>query len=112
MVANGGPYGSRQEMEGIQSGAPLQGGGNAAPSAADMIPFDAPTANPNEPVTAGAALGPGVGPQAAGITNDSDATLDQLKPLVRSLEVVANLPSATPETRAYVRALKARLAGR
>lgn len=116
MVANGGPYGSRQEMEAIQAGAALQGGGGgntapAGPTAADMIPFGAPTQNPGEPITAGAELGPGIGPQAAGITSDSDATLAQLKPLVRSLEMMANLPSATAETRAYVRALKARLAG-
>jgi hypothetical protein len=116
MVANGGPYGSRQEMESIQSGSPLQGGGGgntapAGPTPADMIPFGAPTTNPGEPVTAGADAGPGISSQAAGITSDSDATLQQLAPLVRSLEAVANLPTATPETRAYVRALKARLAG-
>lgn len=116
MVANGGPYGSRQEMESIQSGATMQGGGGgntapAGPTPAEMIPFGAPTQNPGEPVTAGADLGPGIGQQAAGIYNDSDATLQQLAPLVRSLEAVANLPTATPETRSYVRALKARLAG-
>lgn len=111
MVAPGGEYGSRQEMEAIQGGADMQGA-PAGPSAADLVPFGAPTANPNEPVTAGAALGAGVGPQAAGIQNDMDATLDQLRPLVRSLERMANLPSATPQTRAYVRALKARMAGR
>lgn len=110
MVAPGGEYGSRQEMEAIQSGADMQG--TAGPSAADLVPFGAPTANPSEPVTAGAALGAGVGPRAAGIQNDMDATLDQLRPLVRSLERMANLPSATPQTRAYVRALKARMAGR
>jgi len=111
MLASGGPYGSRQDMASIQSGAPMQGGGTAGPSPADLIPFGAPTQNPNEPITAGAALGPGIGPQAAGITNDSDATIAQLKPLINSLEMMANLPSATPETRAYVRALKARVAG-
>lgn len=114
MVANGGEYGSRQEMEGIQSGAPLQGGGAtpAGPAPSEMIPFGAPSQNPAEPVTSGAALGPGIGPQAAGISTDSDATLDQLAPLVRSLEATANLPTATKEMRAYVRALKAKLAGR
>lgn len=111
MVANGGEYGSRQEMESIQGGAPLAAA-PAGPSAADLIPFNAPTQNPGEPVTAGAALGPGIGPEAAGITSDSDATLDQLRPLVRGLEMMANLPSATPEARAFVRALKARVAGR
>lgn len=118
MLASGGPYGSRQDMEQIQTGAAMQGGGGGAaapapgPSAADLIPFDAPTQNPGEPVTAGAAVGPGVGPEAAGITSDSAQTLDQLAGLLPSLAVIANLPSATPEVRAYYRALKARVAAR
>lgn len=106
-------------MEAIQSGAPMQGGGGGntappapGPSPADMIPMGAPSQNPGEPVTAGAALGPGIGPQAAGIQSDESATLDQLAPLMRSFELMANLPSATPQTRAFVRALKARLAAR
>jgi hypothetical protein len=112
MVASGGAYGDRKAMEGIQSGAPLQGGGGQPPSPQDLIPFGAPTQNPGEPVTAGAALGPGVGPQAAGIASTSDATLDQLAPLVRGFETAANLPSATPEFRDFVAGLKAKLAGR
>lgn len=118
MVANGGPYGSRQDQEQIQSGAPMQGGGGQlpqpapGPSPADLIPFGAPTQNPGEPVTAGAALGPGIGPEAAGISSDSQQTLDQLSGLLPSLAVIANLPSATPEVRAYYKALKARVAGR
>ena len=99
-------------MEAIQGGADMQGGGGSTPSPANLIPFGAPTQNPGEPVTAGAAAGPGIGPQAAGIANDQEATLTQLAPLVRSLEMAANLPDATPETRSYVRALKAKLAGR
>lgn len=111
MVANGGPYGSRQDMEGIQSGAPLAGA-PAGPSPADMIPMGAPSQNPEEPVTAGAALGPGIGPEAAGIASDESATLDQLAPLMRSFDAIANMPNATAQTRAWVRALKARMAGR
>lgn len=119
MIADGGHYGDRTQMQAIQSGAPMQGGGGgntapapAGPTPADMIPMSAPTQNPGEPVTAGAALGPGMGPQAAGIANDESATLDQLAPMMRSFELMANLPSATPQTRAFVRALKARMAGR
>lgn len=111
MVASGGEYGSRKDMEQIQGGAPLAAA-PGGPSAADLIPFGAPSQNPGEPVTAGAALGPGIGPEAAGIKSDSDATLDQLAGLIPSLSLIANLPSATPETRAFVRALKARVAGR
>lgn len=102
-------------MENIQSGAAMRGGGGggatpppAAP-APTPVPFGAPTQNPNEPVTAGAPLGPGVGPQAAGIEDDSTATLKQMAPLVNSLELVGNLPGATPEFRAFVRNLKARV---
>lgn len=104
MVASGGPYGSRQEMENLQGSAPMQG--------TPPVPFGAASQFPDEPVTAGAPEGPGFGPEAAGIATDSDATLEQLAPLVNSLELMANLPSATPETRAWVRVLKARMAGR
>jgi hypothetical protein len=105
MVASGGPYGSRQDMQAIQGGAPMQG---TAPAPRPTA-LDAPTANPNEPVTAGAALGPGIGPEAAGIQSDKQATDEQLRPLMASLELIANLPGSNAETRSYVRLLKARL---
>lgn len=106
MVASGGEYGSRQEMEGIQSGAPMaQAAGLPKPPG-----LTDPTAHPEEPITAGAEIGPGMGPQAAGIKSDFDITNDKLRPLVHSLELIANLPQSNPEMRAYVRALKARLA--
>lgn len=108
MVASGGPYGSRQEMEGIQSGADMQGGGggNTAPTPTALT---APTANPDEPITSGVPVGPGLSPQAAGIPDDRQATDEQLRPMLHSLEMIANLPGSNPETRAYVRLLKARL---
>lgn len=107
MLADGGPYGSRQAMQAIQSGAPLAAAPQG-PTAADMIPMGAPTQSPNEPVTAGAALGPGIGPQAAGIQNDAAASIAQLTPMIGSLEMMANLPSSTPEFRTFVRNLKAK----
>jgi hypothetical protein len=106
MVASGGAYGDRQEMESIQGGAAMA----AAPGTPRPPALTDPTARPNEPITAGAAMGPGMGPQAAGIKSDYDITNDKLRPLVHSLELIANLPQSNPETRAYVRALKARLA--
>ena len=107
MVASGGAYGDRKEMLDIQSGAPMAGGGATPPPSA--IPFDAPSMNPDEPVTAGAALGPGIGPEAAGIKDDEQATAEQMRPYLRSLERVANLPGSNAQTRAYVRMLRARL---
>lgn len=102
MVAPGGEYGSRQEMEAIQSGAAMAAR-PALPGLGD------PSARPDEPITAGAALGPGAGPLAAGILDDQQATNQQIAPLLESLERVANLPGSTAETRAFVRNLKARL---
>lgn len=108
MVASGGAYGERSAMEEIQGGAAMAAApGTPAPRPAALTD---PTANPDEPITAGAAMGPGMGPQAAGIKSDFDITNDKLRPLVHSLEIIANLPQSNPETRAYVRALKARLA--
>ena len=104
MVAAGGPYGSRQDMMAIQSGAPMAGGGGAG-----LPPLDAPSARPDEPVTAGVDAGPGIGMAAAGIPTDKQITDDQLRPLLRSLELVANLPGSNAETRSFVRNLKARL---
>ena len=108
MVAPGGAYGDRQEMESIQAGADMaqaQGVPQAMPPR-----LTDPTANPDEPITAGAEVGPGIGPQAAGIKSEYDATNDQLRPYLHSLEIIANLPQSNPETRAFVRNLKRRLA--
>lgn len=111
MVASGGPYGSRQDMLGIQGGAPMQGGGGATPAPAPLVPLDAPTANPNEPVTAGADAGPGISAASAGITDSQTASLQQVASLLPSLDFVANLPEATQETKDWVRALKVKLSG-
>lgn len=105
-VAAGGEYGSRQESMSIQQGAPLQGGGGATPT---PVPLDAPTMFSDEPVTAGADAGDGIGAAAAGIRSDREVTNEQLRPLLRSLELVANLPGSNAETRSFVRNLKARL---
>lgn len=96
-------------MEAIQSGAAMQGGGGGATPAANLIPLDAPTANPDEPVTAGADLGAGPSAFQAGIMSDTEVSNEQLRPLVRGLELIANLPGSNAETRALVRNLKARL---
>lgn len=108
MVASGGPYGSRQEMEAIQSGADMQGGGGGM-TGPTPLPLTAPTASPDEPITSGVPVGAGLSPQAAGIADDRQATDEQLRPMLHSLEMIANLPGSNPETRAYVRLLKARL---
>lgn len=64
-------YGEAATYRSLQQGAPLaqtpgpdQAGQGSAPASdpfAGVIPMDAPTMHPDEPVTAGAALGPGPG---------------------------------------------------
>jgi hypothetical protein len=98
-------YGEQSEFQAIQSGAPMAEG----PSGPPPVPLTAPTQRPDEPVTAGAASGPGIGPEAAGILNDERATIAQLAPLVDSLVSMANLPSSTPQFRAFVRKLRLRV---
>lgn len=102
-------------MESIQGGAPMAEApapaAAAGPSPADLIPLGAPTANPGEPVTAGADLGPGMSARGAGILDENQISDEQLRPMLKSMEALANLPGSTPQTRSFVRMLKAKLAG-
>ena len=50
-----------------------------------------------------------MGPQAAGIKTDQQVSDEKLRPLLYGLELLANSPNSNPETRAFVRNLKARL---
>lgn len=106
-VAPGNGYGERADQLDIQSGAPMAGGGGM--SAAMLPGLMDPSGRPDEPVTAGADMGAGIGMQAAGIGTDFEITNEQLRPLLRSLELLANQQGSNPETRAVVRNLKARL---
>jgi hypothetical protein len=94
-------YGESAEFEAAQQGAPL------ADEVAGLIPLGAPSQRPGEPVTAGAAAGPGIGPEAAGLHMTDDAgDYANMKPMIRSLEIMANLPGSNPSTRSFVRKLK------
>lgn len=108
-VAPGGEYGERKESEEIQASAPMAAQPAPAP-APRPTPLGAPTARPDEPVTAGADAGPGISAFSAGILDDRQMTNEQLRPILKSLETIANLPGSNAETRSYVRLLKARLA--
>jgi hypothetical protein len=94
-------YGEQARFQEVQAGADMA---QAGPT---PVPLDAPSQRPEEPVTAGAALGPGIGPEAAGILDDEQGTIEQLKPLLRSMEAIANLPNSTPQFRSFVRKLRA-----
>lgn len=109
-IASGGGYGERKNMEQIQSGAPMAERSIEAsatpPPQPQPVPLNAPSMRPEEPVTAGAAMGAGIGPEAAGILDDRQATLEQLAPMVEGMVQMANMPSATPQFRSFVRKLR------
>ena len=113
-VAPGNGYGERKEMLDIQSSSPMQGGGGSTPVAASLPPLNAPSARPDEPITAGAAFGPGVGPDAAGIkqvgpTQIDDQTRERLYGALPTLLWLASQPKASEQTKQFVRQLRADL---
>lgn len=80
-------YGDGADMSAIQTSAPMAATGSmngvdAGAAAAPMppiIPLDAPTTRPDEPITAGIDLGPGPGSAALGINQTPSGRLsDQL----------------------------------
>jgi hypothetical protein len=72
-----------------------------------VVPFGAPTMNPNEPVTAGAAVGPGPGMESLGLASAPDPGIEYIRQLLPSLSVMATLPSAGREFRQFVRRMQA-----
>jgi len=88
---------------------PVQGGPAAA--GPPRVPFGAPTQQPNTPVTAGAALGPGPGTEALGIPNMQNQDLQQLIPYLPAFQAMANQPGSSKAARNLVRQVMAFAAG-
>jgi hypothetical protein len=108
----GGPYGEGQEMSELQSSAPMSdtqgqpapsGGGAPVPQ---VTPFGAPTERPDEPVTAGAPVGEGPGPEAMGMgdaTPPEMATLKKYLPLLEPVVNRADVPDSVRQLYMFVR---------
>lgn len=115
----GGEWGDRQEMRQLQQDAPLAAApGTTSPSsggpAPALTPFDAPSASPDQPVTAGAPMGDGPGPEALGLPStdtDTNADLEKLRPYLPTFIARANDPNSTQSFRNYVRMLRTALIG-
>lgn len=106
--ASGMPYGDGQDFYDIQTSAPMASTDNVAAGkrvarrssqgvagAAPVTPLFAPTERPEEPVTAGAAMGPGPGPMP-------DQTMGSVT------EILARTRMSDPNVE-YLRELAARL---
>ena len=68
--------------------SPVTGSGGGGVVAPGDINFEAPTARPNEPVTAGLPVGPGPGPEVLNLPSQAATTAAQLRTMY------ANVPAA------------------
>lgn len=108
-------YGEQQAYQAQQAGAPMaadQGGQMSqahAQNMANIIPMNAPTQRPGEPVTAGAASGPGPGPEAMGLSavpqNQQD--MQNMKGYLPVLNFMASQSTSSWALRNLVREIKA-----
>lgn len=118
------PYGEGQELMNIQESAPLAAAPNIEQASAPNMGFASAAASqpiiglneksyrPNEPVTAGAALGAGPGMEALGpsmaesFNKQLQADNQRLTQYLPSLEQMANDPSASNTFRNFIQYLK------
>lgn len=114
-------YGENSQFQALQQGAPLSASGPSSagpgldmgslppnPAAGQVTPFSADSARPNEPVTSGAALGPGPGLTALG-GSPAQVGMQDMGKIGQSLpffEMMANMPDAEPSTRLLVNLLR------
>lgn len=116
----GGGYGDATQLRQAEQGAPMgasAGGDAPAPGllAGLSIPagpgFGEPSQQPDVPVTAGAASGPGPGLEALGLPAQQDADMQVLQAYLPILEHMADQPGAPAAARNYVRSIKATMGG-
>lgn len=104
-------YGEQKTFREDQAGAPMAQAGQVQPlDMSNVTPLSAPTSMPGQPVTAGAAMGPGGGPESLGLpTPSDDPGFQALRNQLPGLELMANLPSSSRAFRDFVRQLRASL---
>jgi hypothetical protein len=112
---SGMPYGQGQELMQQQSSAPMASAPTSTPSTPqvsnlpNVTQLTAPTERPEEPVTTGAALGPGAGPEALQLPSQEDNSEDRARLLsyLPAFEAAALSPNSSQAFRNYVRVLRA-----
>ena len=116
-------YGSGVENAANKAGAPLARTPDVRPTSRSemgmapsqmepVTPLYAPSGRPDEPITAGIAMGEGPGPEALGMNQpsvDTDADRQKLLSYLPALEAIAQSPSSSQSFRNYVRLLRANL---
>jgi len=117
-IPTGGDYGDATQLMKLQQAAPLAAspGGNVdlasllgGGGGQDVTPLNAPTQQPDTPVTDGAALGPGAGPEALNLSNPQDDDMQRLLQYLPVFEHMAEQPNSSKAARNLVRSLKGML---
>ena len=104
-------YGEQQAYQAQQAGAPMaadQGGDMSQAHAANManvVPMGAPSQRPGEPVTAGAASGPGA--MSLGLPNQQQQDMSALQAYLPVLQFMAGQANSSWGIRNLVRQIKA-----
>lgn len=104
------PYGQGQTTMAQQAGAPMAASRPTPPISNVIGPvatLDQPTMRPNEPVTAGAALGPGPGTEALKmpVQDSGNEDIETIRAYFPAMEFWANQPGTSQTTKDYVRYL-------
>jgi hypothetical protein len=110
------PYGQGQATMAQQQAAPMSGGPAQAPSMQDMLSSGggmntllSPTDNPAEPITAGASVGPGPGPEVLpkSITGDirSQENVQIIAKYIPALVEAMKIPDAPDSYKRFVNSL-------
>lgn len=115
-------YGENSQFQALQQGASLSASPNPQgqvqsfdqnslppnPAAGQVVPLSAPSGRPEEPVTSGAAVGAGPGPEAIASQPQQVAQQDigKLSQSLPFFEMMANMPDANPSTRLLVNMVK------
>ncbi len=110
-------YGDGAELMTAQQGAPMAGSGARQRMGAGMeqlltqptTPLPEGTQYPDEPLTAGAPIGPGAGPEVLASAAQTGPTRDRLMAALPALMRAAERPNASKEMRALVRYLRSQL---
>jgi hypothetical protein len=115
----GGQYGEAKDMMELQTSAPLNasptmpmtpssGRPQMAPTGQEVVPLDAPTQRPNEPVTTGIDMGAGAGSEVMYANDKGLESEDRQRMLMAlpTLAILAESPSASNAFRNYVRYLR------
>jgi len=104
-------YGEQATFRADQQGAPMAASANQAEAmpvdpAANVTPLGAPSERPDEPVTAGADVGPGPGSEVLGLVPNIGKENAKLAKYLPVIESQANHPEAGEQMRLLARYLK------